>query len=60
MMHLVSRKKTMYSPKTEENSKEPTPPVSPVYEEIVPQVKIELSTNQAYGQIGLRNMHLKH
>ncbi len=57
MMHLVSRNKAVYSPKSEQKKSkdEPTPPVSPVYEEILPQVKIELNTNQAYGQIGLSN-----
>ncbi len=52
-MYLFMRKKAVYfTRKTALSVVEPTKPVGPVYEEVLPKKDIELNTNQAYGPVG--------
>ena len=54
VMHVFSRKKTVYFPATEGQANVgPTTLAGPVYEEVSPKEEIELNTNQAYGPVGL-------
>ncbi len=54
VMHVFSRKKAVYSPATEgQTSVRTTAPAGPVYEEVSPKEEMELTTNQAYGPVGL-------
>ncbi len=54
VMHLCSRKKAVYSPAAEGQANVgPTAPAGPVYEEVSLKEEIELSTNKAYGPVGL-------
>ena len=53
-MYLFMRKKAVYfTRKTALSVVEPTKPVGPVYEEVLPKEDIELNTNRAYGPLGL-------
>ncbi|XP_064402793.1 complement receptor type 1-like isoform X2 [Halichondria panicea] len=54
VMYSFTRKKAVYyTRKTALSVVEPTKPVEPVYEEVLPKEEIELHTNQAYGPLGL-------
>ena len=54
VMHLITRKKTVYSTAEGLASVQPTAPAGPVYEDVSPPSKeeIELNINQAYGIVG--------
>ena len=52
--YLCMRKKAVYSPTAEGQANiGPTVPAGPTYEEVSLKEKIELNTNNAYGQVGL-------
>ncbi|XP_064403265.1 complement receptor type 1-like [Halichondria panicea] len=53
VMYLFMRKKAVYfTRKIALSVVEPTKPVGPVYEEVLPKKDIELNTNQAYRPVG--------
>ena len=54
VMYLITRKKAVYSTADGQIDVQPTVPVGPVYEDVLPPSKeeIELNINQAYGPVG--------